>query len=79
MGAETNLRLARDCQSWDSPLGCLPAITNEGKAMGMSGGLAAEQQKTAALMASGTVGQARIDQISDTARRSTTTRGSSST
>ena len=29
-------------------------------------GLAAEQQKTAMLMASGIVGQARIDQISDT-------------
>jgi hypothetical protein len=32
----------------------------------MVGGLAAEQQKTAALMANGIVGQARIDQISDT-------------
>jgi hypothetical protein len=32
----------------------------------MVGGLAAEQQKTAMLMASGVVGQARIDQISDT-------------
>jgi hypothetical protein len=29
-------------------------------------GLAAEQQKTAALMANGIVGQARIDQVSDT-------------
>jgi hypothetical protein len=32
----------------------------------MVGGLAAEQQKTAALMANGIVGQATIDQISDT-------------
>jgi hypothetical protein len=32
----------------------------------MMQGLAAEQQKTAALMANGIVGEARIDQISDT-------------
>jgi hypothetical protein len=32
----------------------------------MVNGLAAEQQKTAMLMASGIVGQARIDQVSDT-------------
>jgi hypothetical protein len=32
----------------------------------MVGGLAAEQQKTAALMANGIIGQATIDQISDT-------------
>ena len=34
--------------------------------MGFFKGLAAEQQKTAALMSSGIVGQARIDNVSDT-------------